>query len=401
MMAHRRGFARSLVVLSSLALAAACSPGASPSPSAPAATQAAPPSGSASAEAGDAEWNALVEAAQAEGQVVFAGQGDETFRDVISSAFEDEFGIEVEYFEATREIAARLLSEFEAGVYSVDVVNDGMGTMSSVYAGAGEIKDGNMGMLAPMDEVLILPETLDPAAYQEGKLWFTDPEGKYVWTMVRQTSHALTVNDDVVAEDAITSWNDLLKPEYKGKIVSADPSGFGAALSGAALILRDLGEDFFRQLYVDQEVFVCDDSRQCADQLARGGYGIALYIDEEDVDRLIQDGFNIVQPPDPPEIAPSTTYGAANIGMAANAPHPNAAKLFINWLLSKEGQQLWQDNRFEPSVRTDLEQKSDYPDWLVRRFVQPDVEYFEGESWDFTTEVRNETRETVGAILGR
>jgi ABC-type Fe3+ transport system substrate-binding protein len=400
MVAHPRRSVRGIVALALTAILAACTPSAaSPSPEPPSPTET--PQATTTGEAWEQEWNALVEAAKAEGRVVFGGQGDETFRDIIADAFQEEFGIEVEYFEATREIAARLISEFDAGVYTVDVVNDGMGTMSSVYAATGVIKDGNMGMLAPLKDALVLPEVLDPAAYQENKLWFTDPEGMYIWTQVRQTSHALTVNADVVGPDEIQSWNDLLKQEYKSKIVSADPSGFGAALSGAALILRDLGEDFFRDLYIGQEVFVCDDSRQCADQLARGGYGIALYIDEEDVDSLLEDGFNIVQPQDPPEISPSTTYGAANIGLAANAPHPNAAKVFINWLLSKEGQQLWQDHRFEPSVRTDLEQKPDYPEWLLRRFVQPGVPYFEGESWDFTTVVRSETRETVGAILGR
>jgi ABC-type Fe3+ transport system substrate-binding protein len=399
MRAQFRGLAGRFIVGTLAVVLAGCG-SASPSVST-APTAAVTPAPVATTAAWEAEWNELLAAAKTEGKVVFSGQGDGPFRDTISNAFKQKYGIEVEYLEGTRDLAARLVSEFGSGVYTVDVVNDGMGTMSSVFAASGTIKDGNMGMLAPMKDALILPEVLDTSAYQENKLWFADPEGKYVWTMVRQTSHALTVNTDVVAKDAIKSWNDLLKPEYKGKIVATDPAGFGAALSGAALMIRDLGEDFFKNLYVGQQVFVCDDSRQCADQLARGGYGVALYIDEEDVDQLIKDGFKIVQPTDPPEIAASTTHGAAILGLAANAPHPNAAKVFINWLLSKEGQQLWQDNRFEPSVRTDLVKQSNYPDWLLRRFVQPGVDYFEGESWDFTTVVRSQTREKVGQILGR
>ncbi len=165
-------------------------------------------------------------------------------------------------------------------------------------------------------------------------------------------------------------------------------------------MLQELGEEYFTDLYVGQEVFVGDESRQLADLIAAGGYSIGLFLDEPDVDQLIDDGFNVDQPPPPDELPPSTTHGTAIIGIVDNAPNPAAARVFVNWLFSKEGAQIWQDLQFEPSVRIDLELKTDYPDWLLRRFPDPDVDYFDGESWEFTQEVRGPVRETIREILG-
>ena len=347
------------------------------------------------------KWNELVAAAQEEGTIVFASSADPRTLDALSNAFEEAFGITVETLVGGRDLAARVVSEHQAGVYNVDVINDGMGTTSTVFGASGVITDGAMGILAPFRDDLVLPEVTDPSNYQKNKLWFMDPEGAYLWAMVNQTSGGLTVNADIVDPSEITSWFDLLDPKYKGQIVSTNPAGFGAALSGGALMISELGEDYFTDLYIGQEVFVGDDSRQLADLIALGGYSIGLFLDEPDVDQLIQDGFNIDQPPPPPELPPSTTHGTAIIGIVDNAPHPNAAIVFVNWLLSKEGQQIWQDLQFEPSVRIDLELLDDYPDWLLRRFPDPDVDYFDGESWEFTQEVRGPVRELVREILGQ
>jgi ABC-type Fe3+ transport system substrate-binding protein len=383
-------------------LLAACGPGASSSASKPvpagAATPVSAPSGTGSGAAWEQQWNGLIAAAKQEGGLIVLGPPTPELRRRLPEAFQQRFGIPVEYTgQASGDFAARLASERSAGVYSADVVISGSNSMYEVLAGRGQIENGVMGMLAPLRPALILPEVLDLSKYRTGKLIFMDPAEQYVYRMNNTVGRTITLNTDYVRLDEIKSWYDLLKPEYRGRIVSYDPTIAGAATNQSAELYQKLGADYVRRLYVDQQPFIIRDHRQSADLLARGTYPIALSLQQQEVGRLVDEGFPVRALPNPPESPDSVSAGFGHLGLVDRAPHPNAAKLFVNWLLSREGQQLWQNAQLQVSVRNDLDDGAIPREWLP----QPGVEYFDENAWEFTLDHQPAIREDIRAMLTR
>jgi ABC-type Fe3+ transport system substrate-binding protein len=392
-----------LALLSTLLalLLAACGPGASSPVTQPAtASNSAPASAPPGTASGDWEqqWNALLAAAREEGKVVVLGPPTAELRRRLPEAFQQRFGIPVEYTgQVSGEYAARLASERTAGIYSADVVISGSGSMYEILAGRGQIENGAMGMLAPLRPVLILPEVLDTSKYRFGKLVFMDPAQQYDYRMNYTVARSITLNTDHVRPEDIKSWYDLLKPEYRGRIATYDPALPGAATNQSAEIYVKLGADFARRLYVEQEPFVAHDNRQLADLLARGVYPIGLSLQQQEVKRLMSDGFPIQSIPNPPEIPDTVTAGFGHLGLLDRAPHPNAAKVFVNWLLTREGQQLWQNAQFQVSVRNDLDDSVVPKEWLP----VPGVEYFDENDWEFTLNQQPAIREEIRTMMGR
>src|SRR5207245_1233069 len=113
-------------------------------------------------------------------------------------------------------------------------------------------ENGAMGMLAPLRPTLMLPEVLDTSKYRLGQLIFMDPADQYVYRMNNTRNRTITLNTDVVRPGDLKSWYDLLKPEYRGRIVTYDPTIAGAATNQAAEVYLKLGADFTRRLYVEQ-----------------------------------------------------------------------------------------------------------------------------------------------------
>ncbi len=361
----------------------------------PLATGPATPSGDA---AWEQEWNALVAAARQEGRVVVLGPPTAELRQRLPAAFQARFGITVEYTgQASGTFAARLVSERSANIYSADVVISGSNSMYEVIAGRGHIENGVMGMLAPLRPVLILPEVLDTSKYRLGKLIFMDPAQQYVYRMNNTVSRTLTLNTDHVRPTEIQSWYDLLKPEYRGRIVTYDPTIAGAATNQAAELYKALGPDFVRRLFVDQQPFITEDHRQAADLLARGVYPIAFALQQQEVGRLVADGFPVRAIPNPPESIDTLSAGFGHLGLLDRAPHPNAAKLFINWLLSREGQQIWQDAQLQVSVRNDLDDSKLPKEWIP----EPGVAYPDQNGWEETLTIQPMIREEIRRMLGR
>jgi ABC-type Fe3+ transport system substrate-binding protein len=377
------GIGRWLLWLACLAVVgAACapagparSPDRAPSSGAPAAGGTTPSAGAAGWEQ---EWDALVTAAKQEGRLVVLGPPTPELRRRLPEAFQQRFGITMEYTgQASGDYAARLGSERQAGIYSADIVISGSNSMYEVLAGRGRIENGVMGMLAPLRPVLLLPEVLDTSKYRMGKLIFMDPAQQYVYRMNNTVGRTITLNTDHVRPSDITSWYDLLKPEYRGRIVTYDPTMAGAATNQSAELYLKLGADYIKRLYVDQQPFVVRDHRQAADLLARGVYPISLSLQQQEAWRLVDDGFPVRPIPNPPEMADSVSAGFGHLGLVDRAPHPNAAKVFVNWLLTREGQQLWQNTQLQVSVRGDLDDGAVPRNWLP----QPGVNYFDENAW--------------------
>jgi iron(III) transport system substrate-binding protein len=143
-----------------------------------------------------------------------------------------------------------------------------------------------------------------------------------------------------VNSKSFSSYKDLLDARWKKKIVVHDPriAGPGQATFTFFYLHPELGVQFIRAL-AQQEPMVLRDFRQEADAVGQGRYPVLIGGNEATIEELIKQGVQlaIVEPrqlKEGSEISP----GVGALSLFNRHPHPNAAKLYINWLLSKEGQ---------------------------------------------------------------
>ncbi|MDP2643720.1 MAG: extracellular solute-binding protein [Desulfobacterales bacterium] len=162
------------------------------------------------------------------------------------------------------------------------------------------------------------------------------------------------MNTDLVKPGEIQSWQDLLKPKYKGKIVWSDPSIFGSGFNGFStnIMSKASDENYYRQLVATQDVAFSRNLRQMAEWLARGKYAVAVSVEGRAIADMLNAGAHIAYV----SVKEGTylSYDAGIIGMVAKGPHPNAAKVFVNWLLSREGQGFAQRATKYMSARNDI-----------------------------------------------
>ena len=169
---------------------------------------------------------------------------------------------------------------------------------------------------------------------------------------------ALLINSDLVKKDEVTSLYDLLDPKWKGKMVIQDPRVAG---SGNALLfaLSGLGEDFWRKL-AGQDPLMLTGAVQVVDRVVYGERRVAIGASGTRAAVSIRAGAP-VEFVHVKEGTYSVTKGAI---LVRDAPHPNAALLLLNWLLTKEGQIAINKAAEHVPIRADI-----VPDWLhpIRR----------------------------------
>src|SRR5262249_55260554 len=152
----------------------------------------------------------------------------------------------------------------------------------------------------------------------------------------------------------------------------------------AAYLYETFGADYVRRLYVDQDAFLSRDHRQSADLLARGSHPIAIALQSQEADRIMKEVPSIVMIPGLPAGPGYVAGGYGLVGVFDRAPHPNAARLFANWIASREGSQLLQETNRELSTRNDVD-VSTFRDSLMPR---TDVTYLDSYEWDWVLQKR-------------
>jgi iron(III) transport system substrate-binding protein len=313
--------------------------------------------GASAAAARDAEWQAVVEAAKREGTVALMGPTGNDNRDALVVPFQEQYGITVEYLSATAaNLAPRLQSERAAEKYLWDVL----------VAGALEKIFVPMKVLDPLEPAL-LPETKDPQKWRGGDLEFLDAE-RTALVMSPFRRGTLFVNTSLVRPDEFTSYRDLLDPKWKGRIVIDDPRRAGPGQSTFAFFYMhpQLGPEFIRAL-VRQELTVLADVAQELDVVGQGRFPILVGGSDATAKQRIKLGVPLAIV-DTTRLQEGSDVNPANgeVGLINRAPHPNAARVYLNWLLSKEGQTSWARGTGYVSSRLDV--PTDLPDiepWRV------------------------------------
>ena len=313
-----------------------------------------------------AEWEWVLKAAREEGRVVVLGPPGNDVRRALTEPFEKSFpGIKAEYMGATgSKMAPRLLSERRAGHYLADVHVGNPGTTTTTL-----LPNGVLDTIRP---ALILPEVTDTSKWWRGQLNFADRDEKYSLVFSTNVMTHVAVNPQNVKKGELRSYSDLLNPKYKGKIAMYDPMILGPGSGTLTFFYAhpDLGKDFLRKLFTQQGVILSRDNRQLLEWLARGNYFVAIAPSELHATELTSKGLPI-------ELVHAEQFkeggllnaGFGSVSLIDRPPHPNAAAVYINWLLSREGQMEWVKASGYPSRRLDVPRSQFDPGVLPKEGV--------------------------------
>ena len=282
----RRAFLRVGGLSGAAVLAAACAPAAAPAPApaAPAAPAqpaqpsqpAAPAAPAAPAQpaapakpAWEQEWDTLVAAAKKEGVVAIQTLSSAGIRKTLD-AFSEKYGITYEQrADASSSIwAPKIEKEQTAGIYSLDI--------AIVPANSAISKLRPTGAWEPIKPLMFRPDVVDEKAWRGGfsSRW-ADKDENLCFSWEFDVRHSVAINTSMVKEGEITAFPDLLKPQFKGKIVSDDPRSGGMWIPFAR-IRAEHGDEVVKRYFAEQELNYVRDPRQVAESMVRGKYPVAF-----------------------------------------------------------------------------------------------------------------------------
>lgn len=356
-----------------LLLVVACAPKseAVPSPASPKpASEEVAPAGPKAVvkEAWEVEWEKVMEAAKKEGGLVLFTTAGAEVRSALVVAFKARYGLQLEAVGARGgEITQKIMSERRAGLYLGDVYVGGTTTPTT------ELKP--VGALDPLEPALILPDVTDPKVWWEGKLPWVDRD-HYLLSITLYPSTTYAINTNLVKAEELKSYRDLLNPKWKGKMVMNDPSIPGSANRWFGGVSQSMGLDFMREL-AKQEPLIIRDQRLQVEWLAHGKYLVAVAPDTAPMASFKEAGAPVSYIT--PVEGSIMTSGHGNVSLVNKAPRPNASRVFINWLLTKEGQAVFSRATQNPSTRVDVSEE--YVDPAKRRV--PGVKYYNSENEEF------------------
>ena len=303
------------------------------------------------------EWERNLQEAKKEGKIVAGIPARAELRTQLEAVFKPKFGVDMELLVARGpQNASRIAAEYKAGVKYFDVFIGGSGTYESL------VEDG---MVEPFEPNLILPEVREEKYWWGGHIWEDNVKTKrFLYSFIADAgTGGFWYNTSLAKPEEVRSLDDFVNPKWKGKVGLLDPRTPGSGQSIWSFLWDVKGEGYLRKL-VQQDLFVSRDQRQLADALAKGKLAIALGVSFYTLEGFLNANLPIKELPPLKEGAPSSN-GSGVIGIVKNPPHPYAAKVFVNWLLSKEGQELYVKVMHQSTRRLDVDTK-----WLQEHGVQ-------------------------------
>jgi iron(III) transport system substrate-binding protein len=300
-------------------------------------------------------WEQTVEAAKKEGQITV--YGSDTFELFLKSAFQKKYPeIKIGFVGGRAPVVGpKLITERRAGKYLADVMLTGPGTPYRMLY--------KNNALDPIGPALILPEVLDESKWWQGRHHYVDAESKFIFIYEATVQDGdIAYNTALVKPEEIKSYWDLLEPKWRGKIVAMDPKVSGAVSRGIRFFYsqKELGPNFITRLFGETDMTLARDFTQLLDWLAAGKFSLGIFVGSSETAKAISQGLPLREfsPAQFKEGAAVSPFNGT-VSLVNRAPHPNAAKLLINWLLSREGQAAVQrhlagEGNIRESLREDI-----------------------------------------------
>ncbi|GAA3617553.1 extracellular solute-binding protein [Nonomuraea rosea] len=259
----------------------------------------------------------LYSAAKDEGSLVFYTGGSEQSEKAVTEAFTKATGINVEIVRlAPNKLTERILAETGAKKLGADVIRTSGEDIILSLAKAGTFQK------------LTLPAAVTSAvgdAVKEGGLYFSGFDRVY----------SFAYNNAVVPKDqAPKNWADLLDPKWQGKLSIVQVGAGGSTAALTRFQIDKIGEEYLTK-FAANKPRIFDSSAGQTDALARGEVSVATM--------PVATGIGSIADGAPITVA-VPAEGAVGypfyVGVGAQAPSPNAAKVFASWLLSKDAQKI-------------------------------------------------------------
>jgi ABC-type Fe3+ transport system substrate-binding protein len=199
------------------------------------------------------------------------------------------------------------------------------------------------GVWDPVRPAIVLPEAKDEAGWEGGfeRGFALVRDRALTYGFVANRGGGITINTDVVKEDQVRRLTDLLDPRWKGKLLLPDVRTMGDAFWPMTAARLNLGDDIIKRLFVDQEPVLSRDTRQIAEFMVRGRFPIALGVNPLILKQFQRQG--VGKSLTLLHLAEMDTQNSTSstLWLVNRAPHPNAVRVLINWLLTRDGQVSW------------------------------------------------------------
>ena len=281
-------------------------------------------------EAWKQELERVYEEAKKEGEVaVIAGTGSD--REQLFKEFEEAYpGVKVNHIALNNNAAsARIVSEQQQGKYLIDV---------SIETTRGEYNK--------LKDYIIDPGITDDQNWRNGfEYGFKTQEGtiyadRYIYAI--EPYPIIYINNDFIPAGEIQTMDDLLDPKWQGKAVAKDFSVNGQGTNILVALSLTNSMEFVDQLLANLNPTISSDDRQNIQWFASGRYPIAIGLNKTQINEFEDNG--VIKNIQRLRFDQTRFYGSFSLAVLKDAPHPNATKLFVNWLLSKEGQEAFARN---------------------------------------------------------
>lgn len=271
--------------------------------------------------ASSAQDAALIPAAKKEGKMVWYTSLALPYSTALANLFMNKYkGIEVEVHRTgSQRVLQRAMQEVAAGIKNFDVIHT---------------SDGGHFVLLKQKGLLVKYVPKGVESFPEG---FKDRDGFHYG--MRAGVSAILYNPNIVSEkEAPKTWRDLLDPKWKGKMVTAHPGYSGFIMTHVLALVNQYGWEYFKEL-ANNKLHVVQSANDPVGIVASGERPVSANSAEYFAYRNMKKGnpIKIVYPKEGVPLVISPT------AIAKDAPHPNAAKLFTEFIFSKEAQQMLAD----------------------------------------------------------
>ncbi|WP_017792006.1 ABC transporter substrate-binding protein [Leucobacter salsicius] len=297
------------------------------------------------ASAGDS----AAEAAEPSTITLYTSEPQEKIDAIVAAFSSDNPEIEVDVFRAgTGDLTARIAAEEKSGDIGADLL---------LAADAGTFEDY-------ADRDLLLEYESPEAANINQDL--IDPEHFYVGTRLLPTVIAINTN---VITDAPTSWQDLTDPAYAGKIAMPNPDVSGAAAYNAAVWLNEpaLGEPWLQGLAANTPL-IAESNGPVSQAVADGSNPVGIVVDS-----LVRDLAAAGSPIEAVYPEEGVPFVSQPVGIFANTDESDASKLFVDFLISKKGQEIAASQSYLP-IREDVDSPEGAPAVADITLLTPELE---------------------------
>ena len=327
----------------------------------------------ATAQGWEAEKAKLVAAAEAEGEMILFSQPNRAARDFLAAEWGKAYPkikLSISAFQG-QELEPRMKLERGSGKFLWDLVFTG----STI--GFDLTKDG---FIEPFLDEIVDPDIKRPEIWGGWDEAFVDRDKKYVFsTNVALKSPVYDAKKLAPEKVAKSGLKILFDPELKDRIMWHEPGVPGPGAQFAFYLRQRLSDDEIKRFIVEQRVKFAAQQNQVIEALARGTawMGLGPGNSRALIAPYVQAGVNVdIRKFGPSPELNDVTIGGSTLFVVKNRPHPNATKLFLNWLLSQDVQAGFAKATEQNSRRTDVASVADADGTPVKgaKYISPQRE---------------------------